>query len=313
MAYRVFTMSDRPLSTFCCSVTPFTADGSLDVPGLRAHFARQAAAGVGVYVAGSSPGEGHALSRSELWRCLEIAVQELRGRVPVRAMGVPPRTAREMLEFVELAADRGVDAVQISPLDLGPDARSNGATIEQYFRAVIEASRIPCVVSSHHAIGYLLEPEIMRVLASDYEHLIGFNVTSPDLRYHVRVLDALDGRAEVHVGGPMHALSALALGANGYLSAEANYAPRLCQSLVARTHEGDHAAAQSAYARILALSASRTDVHGMSVRHVKAAMTALGHCGPRLRDPHLPLTAGELSRVAKRLAELGVGDSEAAA
>ena len=62
-------MTPRALSTFCCSVTPFAADGSLDVPALRAHFARLAAAGVGVYVAGSSPGEGYALSRSEVWRC----------------------------------------------------------------------------------------------------------------------------------------------------------------------------------------------------------------------------------------------------
>jgi dihydrodipicolinate synthase/N-acetylneuraminate lyase len=58
-------MTSRVLSAFCSSVTPFTASGSLDVPALR-HFARQAAAGMGVCVAGSSPGEGDALSRSEI-------------------------------------------------------------------------------------------------------------------------------------------------------------------------------------------------------------------------------------------------------
>lgn len=305
-------MTSRVLSTFCSSVTPFTASGSLDVPALRAHFARQAAAGMGVYVAGSSPGEGDALSRSEIWRCLEIAVHELRGRVPVRAMGVAPRTARDMVEYVELAAECGVDAVQIHPLAMGHDGRPNASTIERYLRTVLEASPIPCVVSNHHGIGYTLEPELLRVLANDYDHLIGFNIMSPDLPYHVRVLDALEGRTEVHVGGPMHALSALALGANGFLSTEANYAPRLCQSLIEHTRAGDHAAAQAAYARILSLSAAMADVPGMSVRYVKAAMTALGHCGPHVRDPHVPLTAGELTRVAKRLAELRVGESEAA-
>jgi 4-hydroxy-tetrahydrodipicolinate synthase len=305
-------MKPRALSTFCCSVTPFTANGSLDVPALRAHFARQAAAGVGVYVAGSSPGEAYALSRSEIWRCLEIAVHELRGRVPVRAMGVPPRTARDMVEHVELAAECGVDAVQIHSLDLGHGGRSNAATIERYFHTVLEASRIPCVVSSHHSIGYTLEPELLRTLADDYEHVIGFNVTSPDLPYHVRVLDALEGRVAVHVGGPMHALSAIALGANGFLSTEANYAPRLCRSLIEHTRAGDHAAAQAVYAAILSLSAGMADVPGMSVRYAKAAMTALGHCGPHVRDPHVPLTAGELSRVAKRLAELRIAESEAA-
>ncbi|TMA31621.1 MAG: dihydrodipicolinate synthase family protein [Deltaproteobacteria bacterium] len=302
-------MTPRALSTFCCSVTPFAADGSLDVPALRAHFARLAAAGVGVYVAGSSPGEGYALSRSEVWRCLEIAVQELRGRVPVRAMGVEPRTTREMIEHVELAAECGVDAVQIYSLDIGHGGRPDAATIERYFRTAIEACRIPCVVSSHHFIGYTLEPELMRLLADDYEQVIGFNVTSPDLPYHVRVLDALEGRAEVHVGGPMHALSALALGANGFLSTEANYAPRLCQSLIEHARAGDYTAAAVVYARILALMAGSGDAPGMSVRYVKAAMTALGHCAPHVREPHLPLGPNELSRVAKRLAELGISGS----
>src|SRR5262245_56670632 len=177
----------------------------------------------------------------------------MRGRAPVRAMGVEPRTAREMVEHVALAAECGVDAVQIYSLDIGHGGKPAGDTVECYLRTVLDEARLTCVVSSHHFIGYTLEPELMRRLADDYEHVIGFNVTSPDLPYHVRVLGALEGRAQVHVGGPMHALSALALGANGFLSTEANYAPRLCQSLIDRTRAGDHTAAQAAYARILAL------------------------------------------------------------
>jgi 4-hydroxy-tetrahydrodipicolinate synthase len=303
-------MRTRALSTFCCSITPFAADGSLDESALRAHCARLADAGVGVYVAGSSPGEGYALSRAEVRRCLEIAVAELRGRVPVRAMGVEPRSARDMVEHVALATECGVDAVQIYSLDIGHGGRPSAATIERYFRTALEASRIPCVVSSHHFIGYTLEPELLRAWVDDYEHLIGFNVTSPDLPYLARVLDALEGRAEVHVGGPMHALSALALGANGFLSTEANYAPRLCQSLIEHTRAGDHPAAQAAYARILALMAGMSDVPGMSVRYVKAALAALGHGAPHLREPHLPLSADELARVAKRLAGLGIAERE---
>jgi 4-hydroxy-tetrahydrodipicolinate synthase len=195
---------------------------------------------------------------------------------------------------------------------MGHGGRPDAATIERYFRTVLEASTISCVVSSHHFIGYTLEPEFLRALADDYDHLIGFNVTSPDLPYHVRVLEALEGRKEVHVGGPMHALSAIALGANGFLSTEANYAPRLCQSLIDHARAGNHAAAHVAYAQILSLMAGKSDVAGMSVRYVKAAMTALGHCGPHVRDPHVPLGAGELTRVAKRLAELRLAESESA-
>ena len=48
----------------------------------------------------------------------------------------------------------------------------------------------------------------------------------------IDLLDAVDTRVDVHVGGPVLALSALAVGATGYLSSEANIAPKLCQSLI---------------------------------------------------------------------------------
>ena len=300
----------RP-STFCCSITPFADDGSLDLAALRAHLRRIADAGVGVYVAGSSPGEGQSLSEDELRRCLEIAVVEVGGRVPVRAMGVEPRSAAQMVRFVRLAAEAGVDAVQIYSLDMGHGARPDPATLERYFRTAIEAARLPCVVSSHHFGGYLLDPELVRRLLDDYGHLAGFNVTSPEIPYLVRVLDAVGGRACVHVGGPMHALTALALGAQGYLSSEANYAPRLARALVDRHVAGDHAGALAAYATLMRLMAGMTEVPGASVRYAKAMLAALGHPGAGLRDPHLPLTDDERARAARRLAALGVRELEA--
>ena len=300
----------RP-STFCCSVTTFASDGSLDLGALRAHLQRVADAGVGVYVAGSSPGEGYALSRDELRRCLEIAVREIGDRVPVRAMGVEARSASQMVEFVRLAADAGVHAVQLYSLDMGHGGRPGADTLERYFRTAIEASRVPCVVSSHFFGGYVLEPELVARLARDYDHLIGFNVTSPEIPYLVRVLDAVGGRAAVHVGGPMHALSALALGAQGYLSSESNYAPRTAQHLIDRWVAGDHPAAFAAWAVLVRLMTGMGDVPGMSVRYVKAMLGALGWTGTGLREPHRPLSDEERARAAKRLASLGVRELEA--
>jgi 4-hydroxy-tetrahydrodipicolinate synthase len=300
----------RP-STFCCSITTFASDGALDEAALRAHLRRLADAGVGVYVAGSSPGEGYALSRDELRRCLEIAVEEIGDRVPVRAMGVEPRSASQMVDFVRLAADAGVHAVQLYSLDIGHGGRPGAETLERYFRTAIEAARTPCVVSSHFFGGYVLEPELVARLAQDYEHLIGVNVTSPEIPYLVRVLDAVGGRAAVHVGGPMHALTALALGAQGYLSSESNYAPRTAQRVIERWVAGEHRAAFEAWALLVRLMTGMGDVPGMSVRYVKAMLGAQGSAGTGLREPHLPLTAEERARAGKRLASLGIPELEA--
>src|SRR4029453_4567340 len=112
----------------------------------------------------------------------------------------------------------GVDAAQIYSLDIGHGGRPTSDTQERYFRTALEAPRLPSIVSSHFFGGYVL--------------LVGFNVTSPEIPYLVRVLEAVGGRAEVHVGGPMHALTALALGGQGFLSSEANYVPRTGARLI---------------------------------------------------------------------------------
>jgi 4-hydroxy-tetrahydrodipicolinate synthase len=100
----------RAASTFVISITPFDDAGRLDEPGLRAHLRRLADAGIGVYLGGSGSGEGYTLTRAELRRVLEVGVDELSGRVPVRAMGVEPRTAGDMLDVAAVAPHAGGDA-----------------------------------------------------------------------------------------------------------------------------------------------------------------------------------------------------------
>ena len=109
----------RRRSTFVVSLTPFTETGELDEGGLRAHLRRLGAAGIGVYLAGSGSGEGYTLSRDERCRVFEIGVAELGGKVPVRAMGVEPRTAAEVVTLAEDAVAAGLDATQVYSLDLG--------------------------------------------------------------------------------------------------------------------------------------------------------------------------------------------------
>jgi 4-hydroxy-tetrahydrodipicolinate synthase len=297
-------------SAFVCSITPFARDGSLDEPAARAHFRRMADAGLGVYAGGSSPGEQYALAPEEVERLLRAAVAMCRGRVAVRAMGVEPRHAREMREFAELAARCGIDALQIYSLDVGHGSRPAPAELEHYFRSALESTDLPCVLSSHFLGGYVLPEPLIERLLHDYRQVIGLNVSTNDLAYLRRVLECVAGRAEVHVGGPLHALSALAMGGSGFLSAEANVAPRLARALVDAWDRADLPAAAAAYARLMALYTTRPLApDGASVRWIKAALEILGLPGGGLREPNLPLAAEERARVASRLEKLRIRDS----
>src|SRR5688572_10353149 len=112
------TPMTRVPSVYVISLTPFDDEERLDERALRAHLQRMKTARIGVYAGGAGSGEAYTLSPDEMRRVLEIAVDELQGSVPVRAMGVEPRTANEMITFGKLCKEVGVDAMQVYSLDI---------------------------------------------------------------------------------------------------------------------------------------------------------------------------------------------------
>jgi len=295
-------------STFVISLTPFTEEGALDEDGLRAHLRRLAAAGIGVYLAGSGSGEGYTLDRDERRRVLEIGAEELAGTVPVRAMGVEPRTAAEVITFAEDAVAAGVEATQLYSLDLGHGYLPTADEQRTYLRTVLDHAPGDLVVSTHQSVGYHYEPALLDELLTEYPRVVGVNVTHRDLVYVSEVLDAVDGRVDVHVGGPMHALGATALGATGYLSSEGNLAPRLCVSLIDCIDRGDHDAATRVHREIMDIHEATQALGG--IVGAKAALRLLGAPGGWPRPPRLPVAPQRAQTLVDVLVRLGVADGE---
>src|SRR3954447_18787442 len=133
-------------STFVISITPFDQKERFDEEGLRGHFRRLAASGIGVYVAGGGSGEAYTLSKSETKRVLEIGVEELKGKVPVRGMGKEPRSAKELIEFAKMCEAAGVEAMQLYSLDAGHGAMPSRPVLERYLVDVIESVSVPLVI-----------------------------------------------------------------------------------------------------------------------------------------------------------------------
>lgn len=292
-------------STFACVITTFDERGAFDERAMAEHLGRIGRAGVGVYLGSSSPGEGYSLSLDETERLYAVGVQTLRGVVQVRAMGVEPRSAAEMLRLVRLAERYELDAMQLYCLDLGHSNKPSEAELERYFRDVLDEMRIPALLSSHIFGGYAIPIPMISRLLGDYPHLIGVNCTNPDLKYLTRVLEVTRGRADVHVGGPMQALTVLAMGGQGFLSSEANLAPELCQGVIRGFRDRDLALMLDCYDKLIRLFAANQSTTG-SVRWTKAALKVLGRPGWTFRLPLLPLDEAEIDRVATELAAIGI-------
>lgn len=293
---------------FAISITPFDERGRLDDAALRAHVDRLADAGVGVYLGGGGSGEGFTLEPDEARRVLEVGVDQVGGRVPVRAMGTEPRTARQMIDHLEMAAAAGVDAAQIYSLDPGHGHRPTPAEVETYLRTVLAATSLPCVISSHQSVGYKVRPQLLAELADEHPHLVGVNCSHADIGVLVALCDAVGGRLDIHVGGPTQGLTALSLGAQGFLSSEANLAPRLCAAVIQRYVAGDLTGTLSAFGAVVRLSGLLYG-HG-GIRATKAVLGRLGLPGGSVRLPQLPVTDEVVDAVVAHLEAQGIGAIE---
>jgi 4-hydroxy-tetrahydrodipicolinate synthase len=301
-------MSRTRASTYVISITPFTADERFDEDGIRHHLRRMGEGGVGVYIGGSGSGEGYTLDPDETRALLHIAAETLKGVVPVRAMGTEPRYSRQMIEYARLVEEAGLDAMQIYSLDPGHGTAPSQREIERYLRDVLEEVRIPVVVSSHMSVGYLLPIALLERLASEYSTLIGVNCSQQDIGYLAELIDALGSRLEVHTGGPHQGLLTLSLGGTGFLSSEANLAPKLCQSVIDAFLAGDTAAMMASFGTLVRLSALLYGSGG--IRMTKAVLAGYGLPGGIPRKPQLAPTLAEVRRVTARVEELGVPEIE---
>ena len=291
-------------STFVISITPFTKGGAFDEPGIRSHLRRMAEAGVGVYLGGGGSGEGYVLTSAEAQRLLQIGVEELQGKVPVRSMGTEPRSSAEMVAQVRVAAAAGVDAAQIYSLDAGHGHRPTRPEMQAYFDDVLSTVEFPSVISTHQSVGYAVPVPMLAGFIETYQHVVGINVTNQDLGYVADVIDAVDGRVAVHVGGPAQALTAWSLGATGFLSSEANLAPELCMSVVEAYRAGDGVALTATFGRLLRLYRALYSAGG--IRATKAVLDRLGLAAGAPRKPQLPIAASTIDELIELMSELGV-------
>jgi 4-hydroxy-tetrahydrodipicolinate synthase len=140
--------------------------------------------------------------------------------------------------------------------------------------------------------------------ADRFDHLIGINSSHQDLGYLTAIIDALGDRLEIHVGGPVWALTALALGATGYLSSEGNLAPNLCVGVISAYCDNDARRTGQLFGALLRLSDTFYAAGG--IRAIKSVLTARGLPGGFPRPPQLPVPASAVPALLRALERLDI-------
>jgi 5-dehydro-4-deoxyglucarate dehydratase len=147
-------------------VTPFTAEGTVDVALLKEHISSRLPFGPGGVFPACGTGEFHALSIDEVRTVVTAAVEVVAGKVPVVAGAGGP--LGHAIAAARVAEEAGADALLVLPpyLVTGP---TDG--LVAYIEAVANASSLPVIV--YHRGNAKFTAASMTTLAANPK-VIGF-------------------------------------------------------------------------------------------------------------------------------------------
>jgi 4-hydroxy-tetrahydrodipicolinate synthase len=279
--------------TYTALVTPFRADGELDLDALSALVEWQIESGVDGLVPCGSTGEAATLSHAEHTRVVEHVVGIAAGRVPVIA-GTGSNSTSEALALTRQAREAGADAaLLISPYYNKPTQEG----IYRHYRKIAEDTGLPLVLYNIPGrTGSRIAPETSARL-SRVSGIVGLKEAGGDLALTSQTLAACEAEFTVLSGDDSLTLPMLALGARGVISTTSNVAPREMTALVHAWLDGDPAGAREAHYRLLALmDALFVETNPIPV---KTALAALG----RIPDARLRLPLTEMGKANRELLE----------
>jgi 4-hydroxy-tetrahydrodipicolinate synthase len=296
---------------FSVTVTPFAADGSLDLEAF-AHILEwhigQGSAGLAI---AADNGEASLLSLAERKAMAETAVRVAAGRVPVvmGAMGTHAFTARETLAMVEVAAAAGVDATLISPTPyVGTATR---AEVVARYREIHHAVALPIIAYNNpRHFGVAVEGDTLQQLIDEVD-LVGIKESSRHFLDISNGIARFGDRISIFMGCGYLLMPGIALGAKGILSTGVD----LFGGASARIMELSRGA-WTAEARALHTKVGRAYTFlletGTPPAALKALLNMLGLPAGIPRLPAHPLMGEHLTALRTLFTELGVLQDEKA-
>lgn len=224
----------RPGGIVCPLVTPMTEDGHLDEVVLRGLVDALVPNLDGLFVLGSS-GELTWLPDEIAVRVARVAVDQVGGRIPVY-VGIGDTGLTRTLARADRLADAGVDFLVVAAPFYYPIASEEG--VVEYFETVARRAPAPVVLYNIPQNTHLtLAPTAVRSLAG-HPNIVGIKDSAGDWVAFEHFLALRADDFSVMQGNERLAAISLWSGADGLISAMANFAPRLLQALATSIRDG---------------------------------------------------------------------------
>jgi 5-dehydro-4-deoxyglucarate dehydratase len=270
-------------------VTPFKADLSLDLDGLRRNLRALLKHPVCAVVAPAGTGELYSVTPAEHLAVVKAAVEEVQGRVPVLSgAGFNPPIAVELARHAAAAGASGILA--FPPYYPSPDDDGLFA----YYRSIAEATPLGMLIYSRD--WFNPAPALVERLAQ-IPNLIGWKDGQADVRRYQMIRQRVGDRLH-WIGGAGDDMvpGYYSMGIRTYTSSIANVAPRLSlrlHELASAGHSEDLALLMKDL--VIPLYALRAKRKGYEVSAMKAMMDMIGLAGGPVRPPLVDLRSDDLA------------------
>jgi 4-hydroxy-tetrahydrodipicolinate synthase len=273
-------------SVITAMVTPFHADGSLDLDTAGTVARYLASSGSDGLVVAGSTGEGSVLTDSEridLFRAVVEAVD-----VPVIAAAGTNDTAHSV-QMAERAKAVGVDGIlAVTPYYNRPSK----AGLSAHFRAIAGATDLPVLlydipVRSGRRIGSDLTLELAREVPT----IVGVKDATGDVVAAAEVVAGCPDGFDVYCGDDSLTLPFAAIGAAGIVSVAAHWAGRQFGEMIGRHRSGDVEGAIRINQHLAESYRFESSDEFPNPVPVKAACRALGLAVGQCRLPNAPAPA----------------------
>ena len=260
-------------------VTPFTADGEVDWPGVEKHIDDVITGGADGIVVSGTTGETSTLTDPEKLRLVQVALEVAQGRAKVIQGGGSNETAHA-IQLYRASEKAGADGVMIvTPYYNKPTQ----AGILTHFRLIADATDLPVILYDIPGrTGVPIKYDTI-LRAAKHPNIVAVKDAKCDLAEVSRVLNNTD--LMYFSGADEYVLPSLAIGATGLVGVTANIAPRPYRQIIDAVNAGDLATATAVHKKLEPLArAVMTHVPGTVA--AKYILHGLGRIGsPRVRLP----------------------------
>ncbi len=291
-------------------VTPFsTAGGSasggkksvVDEKTFRDLIEFQVKNGTSGIVPCGTTGESATLTFEEHNQVIDIAIEQVKKRVPVIA-GTGSNSTAEAIMLTQHAEKAGADAsLQVSPYYNRPTQKG----LYEHFKAIADAVKIPIILYNIAGrTGVNIEPETIARLSQDCKNIVAVKEASGSLDQMSRIKLLCQKKFELISGDDGLTLPLLAIGGTGIISVVANIVPADVAEMVSAFEKGDIKRAQALHYKLLPLiKAVFIETNPIPI---KTAMGLMGLCNPDLRLPMCSMLPDNLEKLKKALKDYGL-------